>query len=126
MFELCKNSKKQGDIGLGMAISHYCSLGYTVSIPLTDSQSYDLIVDNGTIQRVQVKTTSLKKSGKYLVNMRTMGGNQKRYWCKKMDKSEVDILFILTDDHSIYIIPTKDIKSESGLTLSDVYKNFKV
>jgi len=127
MFENCKNSKKQGDNGLGKAIAHYCAKGYTVSIPLTDSQEYDLIVENVNLQKVQVKTTAHKnKKGYYVVNMRTMGGNKKKYWCKNIDKTKVDILFVLTDLDEIYIIPINEIKANTSITLSDFYKKFKL
>lgn len=33
---------------MAYAIAYYSKLGYTISIPLTDSQDYDLIVDTGT------------------------------------------------------------------------------
>ena len=127
MFETCKNSKKQGDFGLGIAISYYCRKGYTVSIPLTDSQEYDLIVENGDLQRVQVKTTAFKApSGNFAVNLRTMGGNQKEYWCKKMDKSRVDIVFVVTSDNESYAIPTNEIKANSSIVLSEAFAKFKV
>lgn len=38
------------------AIAYYSKLGWTISIPVTDSQDYDLIVDTGTkLLKVQVK-----------------------------------------------------------------------
>jgi hypothetical protein len=40
-----RNSKKQGDWGLGSAIAWFTAQGYTVALPITDSQHYDLIVD---------------------------------------------------------------------------------
>ena len=40
-----KNSKKQGDAGLGIAIEYFTTKGYCVCIPLTDSQEYDLVVE---------------------------------------------------------------------------------
>lgn len=41
-----------------MAIAYFSTNGYTVSIPLNDTQDYDLIVEkNGILQRVQVKAT---------------------------------------------------------------------
>lgn len=47
-----KNSKKQGDAGLGEAIAYFTRLGYTVQLPLTDSQDYALVVDiDGNIIR---------------------------------------------------------------------------
>ena len=39
------NTKKFGNIGLGKAINYFLSCGYIVSLPINDSQSYDLIVE---------------------------------------------------------------------------------
>jgi hypothetical protein len=36
-----ENSNKQGNVGLAEAIAYFTRFGYTVSIPLTDSQKYD-------------------------------------------------------------------------------------
>ena len=38
-------NKEKGNTGLGIAIAYYSSNGYTVSIPLNDTQDYDLIID---------------------------------------------------------------------------------
>ena len=40
-----KNSKKQGDAGLGQAIAYFTMLGYDIALPLTDSADWDLIVE---------------------------------------------------------------------------------
>lgn len=74
LFENAINSKKQGDIGMCYAMAYYAKLGWTVSIPVTDSQDYDLVVDNGTrLFKVQVKTTkSISPSGNYIVSLRTI------------------------------------------------------
>ena len=47
MFKECKNTNDQGNVGLGKCISYLTSKAYTVSLPLNDSQSYDLIYDDG-------------------------------------------------------------------------------
>jgi HJR/Mrr/RecB family endonuclease len=61
MFENAINSKKQGDIGMCYAIAYFSKMGYTVNIPITDSQDYDLIIDReGKLLKVQVKTTKFK------------------------------------------------------------------
>lgn len=52
MFENAINSKKQGDIGMCYAMAYFSKIGYTVSVPITDSQDYDLIVDNGALLKV--------------------------------------------------------------------------
>ena len=58
-----ETNKEKGDTSLGIAIAYYVSKGYTVSIPLNDTQDYDLIVDkNGYLKRVQVKSTNCKKN----------------------------------------------------------------
>lgn len=49
LFDNAINSKKQGDIGMYYAMAYYAKLGWTVSVPVTDSQDYDLVVDNGKI-----------------------------------------------------------------------------
>ena len=36
-----------GNAGLAMAIAYFGSNGYTVSVPLNDTQDYDLVVDMG-------------------------------------------------------------------------------
>ena len=52
----CKNTKIQGSIGLGQAIACFTKLGYIVSVPLNDSQDYDLIVEiDNKLYKVQVK-----------------------------------------------------------------------
>jgi hypothetical protein len=127
MFEKCRNSKQQGDFGLSSAINYFCHQGYTVSIPLTDSQPYDLIIDKEKLFRVQVKTTSSKRDEKhFVVNLRTMGGNQKKFWCRNMDKSSVDILFVLTSEGVRYNIPISDIKANNSICLRSSYDKYKI
>ena len=41
------NNRSKGKAGLAVAIGYYGSKGYTVSVPLNDTQDYDLIVDDG-------------------------------------------------------------------------------
>ncbi len=105
-----KNTKKQGDIGLGAAIAYFVSSGFTVSIPLTDSQPYDLVVDiDGRLCRVQVKTTKYRgRSGKaYYISLPVKGGNRTGTGkIKAFDKSAVDYVFIFTEDGSQYLIPS--------------------
>ena len=42
----------QGNLGLGIAIAYYTSRCIPISIPLNDTQGYDLIIDNGGLKRV--------------------------------------------------------------------------
>lgn len=38
-------NKQKGNCGLAMAISYFVTKGYTTSIPLNDTQDYDLIIE---------------------------------------------------------------------------------
>lgn len=127
MLNNCVNTKKQGDIGLGVAIGWFAKKGYTVSIPLTDSQEYDLVVDiNNSLKRIQIKTTQYKRDGNYSVSLTTKGGNKSGTGkIKKFDKELVDILWILTNDKEVYLLPTKNVKSTSSITLSSKYDEYR-
>ena len=52
-------NKEKGNTGLGIAIAYYTSNGYIVSIPLNDTQDYDLIVEKDN-------KTTLNLCDKYL------------------------------------------------------------
>ncbi len=130
MFDKCNNSKKKGDAGLGAAIAYFAIQGMAVSIPLTDSQDYDLVVEvDGDLKKVQVKTSNRqKKSGGYEVGLRVLGGNTKANFVHKVGTDLVyDLLFVLTGDGSRYLIP-KPVISEhrNGLVLGRKYDSFKV
>ena len=129
MFENVINSKKQGDVGMCYAIAYYSKLGWTVSIPITDSQDYDLLVENtdNDILKVQVKTSRyLTEGGTYQVSLKTCGGNKSGQTIKKMDKNYIDLVFVLVDDGSCYSIPTERIESSGSMNLGDKYSDFKV
>lgn len=123
-----RNSKKQGDVGLGVAIGWFTTKGYTVCVPLTDSQAYDLVVDDGhRLLRVQVKTTNYQHRGVYSVELRTKGGN--RSGCgktKKFDPHAVDAVFILVGDGSKYFIPATVVKARNNIALSRSYDTYRI
>ena len=127
MFEKCKNSKKQGDVGLGKAIGWLSEQGFTVSLPLTDSQDYDLIVDiEDKLNRVQVKTTSYKtQHGVFSINLSVKGGNRSYNTIKTFDNTKVEYVFVLTSEKDIYFIPSEKIKSKNCLNIGKKYKEFK-
>lgn len=70
------NSNIKGNIALAEAISYFTKQKYIVSIPLNDSQCYDLIIEkDGKLQTVQVKYTSeLKREEVYIGTLTTTSG----------------------------------------------------
>lgn len=115
-----KNSRYQGNAGMGAAIAYYTQQQMTVSIPLTDSTHYDLIVENteGELLKIQCKTTkSVSPYGTYIVRIATSGGNKSSSKIKKFDASIVDYLFVLTSDGRWYNIPAQNISSGNMISL---------
>lgn len=120
-----KNTKKQGDWGLGVAIAYFAKLGYTICLPLTDSQDYDLIVDiDNKLQRVQIKTTTYKKHNNYSISLTVKGGNQSYSTIKKLDKTKVDQVFVVTADDTKYLIPVDKIGQ--SVSLGEKYDIFRL
>ncbi len=130
MFNRCSNSKKKGDAGLGAAIAYFTLSGVCVSVPLTDSQDYDLVIEvEGELKKLQVRTTDYKNpSGNYVVNMKICGGNSKSNFIQKVGTDLIyDYLFVLTSDGSRYFIERSAISGiRSNLTLSKKYDGHRV
>lgn len=121
-----KTNKEKGNTGLGIAIAYYTANGYIVSIPLNDTQDYDLIVEKDNIlKRVQVKATSCKKNENYQVALKSCGGTKGKTY-KTLIDTNIEDLFILTEDLSIYIIPKKEISNKSTLSICDKYERYRI
>ena len=115
-------NKEKGNTGLGIAIAYFSSNGYIVSIPLNDTQDYDLIVDkNNKIEKVQVKSTSCKtKYGVYQVSLKSCGGTKGKTY-KTVINTNIDILFIITDNLDMFKISINVIKNKTTLNLCEKY-----
>jgi hypothetical protein len=116
--------------GSKCAIGWFTCAGYTVCLPLTDSQPYDLVVDDGVsgLQRVSVKSTTRFKAdlNVYDVGLRTVGGNKSQVITRHFDRSLVELLFVAYDNGLRYLIPTSEFEAKSELRLGTKYARFKV
>jgi hypothetical protein len=123
-----KNPREQGLIGFTDAIAYFGALGWALSIPLIDAQPYDLIADTGTrLYRVQVKTTTcLDRRGRFAVQLSTHGGNQSFHTRKAFDPNSCDLLYILTDDRTRYLIPTSVVRARTRLSLGAHVDTYRV
>ena len=66
------NRKSIGRIGLSMAINYFTIMGYTVSLPMNDTQWYDLVIEkDGKFETVQCKATQTKDK---TIDFRSTGG----------------------------------------------------
>ena len=128
-FDQMQNSRRQGDAGMGIAIAWFTKHGYCVSIPLTDSQDYDLVIErDNQFSSVQVRTTYYTKpNGIYQLNLRVSGGNRSGTGkTKHIDPDVVDYLFAVTNDGEMYLIPTGAIEARSILSLGAKCDPFRV
>lgn len=115
-----KNTRCQGDAGVGSAIEYFSSQGIPISIPFGDSQRYDLVAELDGLKRVQVKNSSSN-----IVELRTKGGNTSRETIKTLDKDEIDYLFCLTSVGR-FLIPMDDFNCKSKVNLPGRYAKYQI
>lgn len=120
--------KERANLGLGKALSYFLENGYNVSVPITDTQRYDLVVEQDNIvYRVECKTTDYQSEyGIPIVSVKTCGGNRSGQTIKKISKNEADLLFAYDiNSNSCWIIPIVDIDGMSALSLGKKYEKYK-
>ena len=122
-----RTNKEKGNSGLGMAIAYFSTNNYTVSIPLNDTQDYDLVIEkNNILETVQVKATGCKrKNGVYQVALKSCGGTKGKTY-KTIIDTNIDYVFILTENKEIYLIPKEEIKNRTTLNLCYKYEKYRV
>lgn len=106
-------SNEKGRIGLASAINYFTLQGYTILLPLNDTQNYDLAIEkNGVIKTVQCKATwekSKNNNDSYELSLRTTGGTKGTLYYTLAD-TNVDLLFCYRGDGVKYLIPVNDLK----------------
>lgn len=101
------NRKNIGRIGLSMAINYFTYQGYTISLPLNDTQWYDLIIEkDGIFQTVQCKATQTDNSE---IGLRNTGGTKGTEYDNVVNHSELDYLFCVDKNLNMWNIPVKDL-----------------
>ena len=95
-----RTTQRKGDIAVSQAIATFTKLGYDVSLPVTESAPYDLVVDTGTVlAKVQSKYSSEKD-----VDLRMIHSNSQGYVVKKASKKSYDWLYILKSNGKEYLL----------------------
>ena len=118
----------QGNLGLGKAIEYFTSHSIPVSIPLNDTQKYDLIADfDGKLQRVSVKTTRATDNGKSVsVQLRNTGGSSGNNKIRPFDKTSCDYIFVYTINEEYYLIPSDIINATNSINVGPKYYDYLV
>jgi hypothetical protein len=117
--------KREGTIGVAEAMLHYTKLGFTVSVPINDSQPYDLVIDDGkTLKRVSCKTVRrLNARGRHAVDIRTTGTGFKT---QPFDPTTCDIMFISAANGRLYEIPTTLFENKAEIVLSEKWDKYLI
>lgn len=102
-----ESNKDKGRAGLGLAINYFSLQGYTVSIPLNDTQWYDLIIEkDGIFQTVQCKFTASKDNS---ISLRSTGGTKGKEYDNIRNHNQLDLIFCADKNLNLFVIPFNDL-----------------
>ncbi|MFZ0040883.1 MAG: group I intron-associated PD-(D/E)XK endonuclease [Solirubrobacteraceae bacterium] len=114
-----RDPRGQGDKGEMSAILWFGAHGLPVFLPIGHSPDFDLVTEWGTgLVRVQVKTSTSFRLGRWEIAVCTRGGN--RSWngvVKRLDPSRYDYLFVLVGDGRRWFIPSTAVGGGSAIRL---------
>lgn len=100
-------NREIGRIGLSMAINYFTLNGYTISLPLNDTQWYDMVVEKeNKFYTVQCKATMTEKDE---ISLRSCGGTNGSVYDSILNHPELDFLFCVNKDLNCWLIPIQDI-----------------
>ena len=112
-----ETNKDKGKAGLSLAIAYFGTNGYTVSLPLNDTQWYDLIIEkDGVFQTVQCKFTASKDKA---ISFRSQGGTKGSVYDNILNHP-LDLLFCADNEMHLFVIPMLDIQkcgNKNSITL---------
>lgn len=95
-----RTTQRRGDIAVSQAVASFTRSGYDVSLPLTESAAYDLIVDTGLeLKRVQVRYTS-----SHQVDLRRIHSNSNGYVVKRARPNAYDWLYVLNNKDEEFLV----------------------
>jgi hypothetical protein len=111
-----RTTQRKGDIATSRAIATFTAMGYDVSIPLTESAAYDLVVDDGDqLARVQCKFASDRRRQ---VDLRRIHSNSSGYVVKRAIQGSYDWLYVLDGADAEYVIK-ECLAERRSVTLRD-------
>jgi hypothetical protein len=115
-----RDPRGQGERGEQLAALWFEARGVPVFAPrFHNPRDFDFIVDwNDGAERVQVKTSTQLRKGRWEVTLCTRGGN--RSWSglvKRLDPTRYEYLFVLVADGRQWLIPSADVEGGCGIRL---------
>jgi len=114
------DNKEKGNLAVASAIQHLVSAGYTVSIPLSDTVKYDLVVErDGVFEAIQCKYAGYEANpGIFSVPIYVSGGNRSAGNRRiRYQQGDFDILYVLCANGRAYAIPFQEIVGQVTVNL---------
>lgn len=100
-------NREIGRIGLSMAINYFTLNGYTISLPLNDTQWYDMVVEKDSkFYTVQCKATMTEDS---TISLASNGGTNGGQYDNIINHPELDYIFAVNKDLECWLIPVEAI-----------------
>ena len=126
---LFSTNKEKGMAGLSIAIAYFGSNGYVVSIPLNDTQDYDLVVEkDNKFYKVQCRSSgALNSNGLYYsLHLRSFGGANGGTYYGTLKDSNADLCFVVTADSRHYLFPVEIITQKGAVVLNESFNKYLV
>ena len=104
---LFETNKDKGRAGLALGIAWFGANGYSVNIPLNDTQWYDFVAEkDGKFYTVQCKATGSKDNK---ISLRNTGGTKGTVYAR-VSETPIDFLFCLDQEQNMFVIPGDDLR----------------
>jgi hypothetical protein len=104
------NTVKIGDISEAKVLSRFLELGYTVLLPWSNGERYDLVIEReGKFARIQVKTGRLISNGACLeFNVSSTNGSSRQR--SSYDKNQIDYFAVYcANNNKVYLISINEV-----------------
>jgi PD-(D/E)XK endonuclease len=113
-----RTTQRKGDIATTQAVATFTAMGFDVSIPVTESAAYDIVVDDGAgLHRVQCKYYG---TARMQVDLRQIHTNSNGYVVKRVPSGAYDWLYVVGDDGSEHLIK-ECLSGRRSVTLRSAY-----
>lgn len=112
-------NRQVGDIGEACVIAKFVQLEIPVFLPFNDPGDIDIIAYfNNKLNRIQIKTSSLKQKGSYEVKISSTRNNIRQSKIHKYTKNDIDYfaLYNLTRQ-KVLLIPVEEVGNRTTLKI---------
>lgn len=97
-----ETNKDKGRAGMALGIAYFGANGYTINIPLNDTQWYDFVAEkDGVFYTVQCKATGSKDNS---ISLTSSGGTKGKIYDSVLNHP-LDYLFCLDKEQNMFCIP---------------------